>query len=193
MSYLRLFATAALVSSSIAIGCRPPDVQPDPNATHPLRASAEVYTLVNLHPDDDGELSSVNYLDDDELLPLCTPIRVTFLNTETLNFTVLATGKDYTFEFHDTMKETPGENVAKFFGTECDASVVASLGEVDQQGIREGKVLEGMTKQGVLLAVGYPPEHRTPSLGEDTWRYWESKFDTVEVIFENGVVVKIDD
>ena len=76
MSYLRCFATVALVSSSIAIGCRPPDVQPDPNATHPLRASAEVYTLVNLHPDDDRELSSVNYLDDEELLPLCTPIRV---------------------------------------------------------------------------------------------------------------------
>ncbi|MEZ4385892.1 MAG: hypothetical protein R3A79_31525 [Nannocystaceae bacterium] len=193
MSFLRTLATVALVSSSFAIGCRPPDVQPDPNAAHPLRASAEVYTLVNLHPDDDRELSSVNYLDDEELLPLCTPIRVTFLNTEILRFTVLSSGKEYTFEFHDTMKESPGENVAKFFGTECDAAVVASLPEIDQQGIREGKALEGMSKQGVLLAIGYPPEHRTPSLDGDTWRYWESKLDTLDVIFENGVVVKIDD
>ncbi len=190
MSRLRIAASIALVSS--ALGCRPPAVQPDPNASHPLRASAEVYTLVNLHPDDE-ELSSVNYLDGDELLALCTPIRVSFLNTEGLTFHVLATGKEYTYEFHDTMTESPAEHVAKFFGTSCNAGVVASFDAIDQQGIREGKVLEGMSKQAVILAIGYPPEHRTPSLDADLWRYWESKFDTIEVTFADGRVVEIDD
>jgi len=190
MSHLKIFAFIALVSS--ALGCRPSAVQPDPNASHPLRASAEVYTLVNLHPDDE-ELSSVNYLDGDELLPLCTPIRVSFLNTEVLSFDVLATGKEYTYEFDDSMKESPAEHVTKFFGTSCNAGVVASFDAVDQQGIREGKIVEGMSKQAVLLAVGYPPEHRTPSLDADRWVYWESKFDKVEVTFADGRVVEIDD
>ena len=192
MSYLRIVASVALVSSAFVVGCRPSEVTPDPNASHPLRASSEVYTLVNLHPDDE-ELSSVNYLDGDELLPLCTPIRVTFLNTEGLIFTALNTGKEYEYEFHDTLKESPAEHVAKFFGTSCNAAVVASFGPVDQQGIREGKVLEGMSKQAVILAVGYPPEHQTPNLNADTWRYWEGRFDTVEVIFKDGRVVEIDD
>jgi len=189
---LRLALSFALVSSALALGCRPSDVQPDPNASHPLRASAEVYTLVNLHPDDE-ELSSVNYLDGDELLPLCSPIRVTFLNTEELTFTALASGKEYTYEFHDTLKEGPAEHVAKFFGTSCDPTVVDGFGEIDQRGIRAGKVLKGMSKQAVILAVGYPPEHRTPKLEANSWRYWDDTFDTIEVVFKNGVVVKIDD
>lgn len=194
MPSLRLLVSLALASSTLALGCAPPPPAIDPNASHPLRASSEVYTLVNLHPDeDDRELSSVNYLDDDGLIPLCTPIRVTFLNTEGLDFTVLSSGRSYHYEFHKTMKESPSEHVAKFFGTSCDASVVATFDEIDQKGIREGKALEGMSKQAVLLAIGYPPEHETPSLEEDRWRYWESTFDKVDVIFENGRVSKIED
>lgn len=173
--------------------CAPSVIPPDPNASHPLRASPEVYTLVNLHPDeDDQELSSVNY-QDDGLIPLCTPIRVTFLNTEELRFTVLASGRSYRYIFHDTMKMTPGEHVARFFGTRCDRSMVQTLAPIDQQGIREGRALVGMSKEAVLLAIGYPPEHATPSLDSDEWRYWLGKLDTMMVIFAEGRVVELKD
>lgn len=176
-----------------APGCAPAPYQPDPNASHPLRASPEVYTLVNLHPDEeDRELSSVNY-QDKGLIPLCTPIRVTFLSTDYLEFTVLGSGRSYKYEFYDDMKAAPGEHVTRYFGTACDPSVIATLDPIDQQGIREGKVYPGMSKDGVLLAIGYPPDHATKSLDDDTWRYWESRFDVFDVVFKDGRVLKIKD
>lgn len=189
-----LFALPLGLSLVLAAGaCAPPPATVDPNASHPLRATPTVYTLVNLHPDeDDRELSSVNY-QDDGFIPLCTPIRVTFLNTEELDFTILATGRQYRYLFHDTMKMSPGEHVARFFGTRCDPGMVATLEPLDQQGVRQGKALVGMSKEAVLLAIGYPPDHATPSLDANEWRYWESLLDTFTVVFVDGKVAEIRD
>ena len=29
-----------------------------------------------------------------------------------------------------------------------------------------------MSKDAVLMAYGYPPDHKTPKLEDDTWSYW---------------------
>ncbi|MEZ4451146.1 MAG: hypothetical protein R3B09_16830 [Nannocystaceae bacterium] len=193
MLHPRIVATAALLPLLAALsGCAPAPILPDPNASHPLRASPEVYTLVNLHPDDDLELSSVNY-QEGSLLPLCTPIRVTFLSTDYLQFTALTTGRSYKYEFYDDMKASPGDHVTRYFGTSCDPSVVGALDSIDQKGVREGKVYPGMSKDGVVLAIGYPPDHATKSLDDDSWRYWESRFDIFDVKFKDGRVVAIKD
>jgi len=41
----------------------------------------------------------------------------------------------------------------------------------DEQGIGQGRAMVGMTKQGVMIALGYPAKHRTPSLDGNTWAY----------------------
>ena len=51
----------------------------------------------------------------------------------------------------------------------------------------------GMTKEEIILAIGYPPKHRTSSLVSNKWRYWESRFDTVLLHFKSGVLEHIDD
>ena len=190
---LALSALALAAAAPLAGACSSPPPPVDPNASHPLRANPVVYTLVNLHPDeDDQELSSVNY-QDDGFIPLCTAIRVTFMNTEELRFTVLASGRAYRYVFHDTLKVPPGEHVARFFGTACDPGMVATLPAIDQQGIREGRAKVGMSKEGVLLAIGYPPEHATPSLEADQWRYWQGLLDTFVVVFVDGKVAELRD
>jgi hypothetical protein len=63
------------------------------------------------------------------------------------------------------------------------------LSQLDRKGISEGKVYEGMTKEGVRIALGYPARHRTPSLESDTWIYWRNRFRTLAVEFgQNGKV-----
>lgn len=63
------------------------------------------------------------------------------------------------------------------------------LSQLDSKGISEGKVYEGMTKEGVRIALGYPARHRTPSLESDTWIYWRNRFRTLAVEFgQNGKV-----
>lgn len=45
--------------------------------------------------------------------------------------------------------------------------------------IKNGYVTIGMSKKAVLLAIGYPPGHETPSTDLDRWKYWKNRFDTI--------------
>lgn len=40
--------------------------------------------------------------------------------------------------------------------------------------IRDGHLTDGMTKEQAVLARGYPPAHRTPSLQSNTWLYYST-------------------
>ena len=42
-----------------------------------------------------------------------------------------------------------------------------------------------MSKEGVILAIGYPPVHKTVSLEGKTWKYWTNRFNTFDVIFDD--------
>lgn len=65
------------------------------------------------------------------------------------------------------------------------------LSEKDLEGIRLGRALVGMTKKGVMMALGYPAAHRTPSLEDNIWVYWKNRFTTKEVIFgQDGKVIE---
>ena len=56
----------------------------------------------------------------------------------------------------------------------------------DREGITSGKVSEGMTKRGVMTALGYPAAHRTPNPDADSvWVYWRDRFKTVSVSFDS--------
>ncbi|MDF1615323.1 hypothetical protein [Desulfurivibrio dismutans] len=57
--------------------------------------------------------------------------------------------------------------------------------------IQRGDVEPGMTREEVIATRGYPPGHETPSLDMDQWRYWEHRFGTKMVRFEDGKVAEI--
>lgn len=68
---------------------------------------------------------------------------------------------------------------------------LGKFGQLDRQGIREGKALPGMSKDGVLTALGIPPTHKTPTLDENRWTYWKDRFRTLVVEFDNGKVSNV--
>jgi serine/threonine-protein kinase len=155
----------------------------------PLAAGgAERYTLVNLHPDK-TRLFDVNY-QMSGFIPLCTRVRIDEQDKKVVRFTVLSTGQRYEFVHHHVIPDFEA-NFNRVFGYTCVRGRAETLSSIDQQGIREGRVLPGMTKEGVILAIGYPPEHKTPSTASDDWRYWTGKLSTMVVQFENGRVVNI--
>lgn len=57
---------------------------------------------------------------------------------------------------------------------------------VDQQGIKSGTAIKGMTKEGVKAALGYPAAHKTPSLNDNEWIFWTNRFGTYAVIFDKN-------
>src|SRR5215470_9600454 len=157
---------------------------------YPLVGASGVYTLVNLHPDEQRHrLYSVNY-QLTGLIPLCSRVRIESVDTRKMTFRLLDADREYEYVFHNSLRDPIPKHLDKFFGKQCDPSL-PGLSEVDRKGIRSGTVLAGMSKRGVTLAIGYPPEHATPSLDSDIWTYWKNRFGKMTVSFANGKVVGI--
>lgn len=185
----RLPTTIAVTALALgAVACRGGGIQ------YHLRGQQGVKTLVNLHPDEQhARLYSSNYLREG-LIPRCTEVTIDAINRKAMKFTLVETGRTYTWLFQrKLMVESIPEHLDDFFGTDCNEAVVSKLSQIDQQGIMEGRVYEGMSRKGVLLALGPPPTHETPNLEMDSWKYWRSRFDTMLVHFQGDTVVAVED
>ena len=68
-----------------------------------------------------------------------------------------------------------------------------ALAIFDREGVERGKALVGMGKEAVVLAIGYPPPHVTPSLDANRWVYWKNRFNRMAVIFADGRVTALQD
>jgi hypothetical protein len=176
--------TLALAALGLAVPARAADV------AYRLTGAPGVVTLVNLHPDEKGKrLYSVNY-QLDALMPACTKVKILSVTNKRMEFQVEG-GAKYEYVFHDTMKDPVPKHLDKYFGTACPRKKIDSLAGVNRQGFKEGRILTGMTKDAVILAAGYPPEHATPSLDSTTWKYWRNRFATTNVRFQGGKVAKM--
>ena len=143
-----------------------------------------VYTLVNLHPDEQRRfLYAVNY-QQPGLIPVCSEVKLLGLKRNRLRFQVVKTGNEYTYINHKAAGEPFDAHLLRFFGPECDRKGLDRLNATDKAGVQSGKVNKGMTKQGVIFAMGYPPKIRTPDLNGTEWTYWTSRYDTMQVIFD---------
>lgn len=151
-------------------------------------AAAQTVLLTNLHADGRGVIWSANYTNPPggSTVPICTPVRIDAMNRREIRFTTLTDHRRYRFVLHRSARSTIQEQMQRYFGPACPD--IASLSPEDQAGIQNGQVYQGMTKQGVILALGYPPENITPSLEADVWRYYSNRFNRFEVYFTNGVV-----
>jgi len=43
----------------------------------------------------------------------------------------------------------------------------------------------------VLMSLGYPPVHRTPSLDAPQWTYWENRWVSYVVYFDGDKVSRV--
>lgn len=69
---------------------------------------------------------------------------------------------------------------------------VAGWPEPVREAIRLGKVIPGMTREQVIVAVGFPPTHKTPSLDSPVWNYWTTRTLTYQVVWsDKGVVTHV--
>jgi hypothetical protein len=182
-----------LVGFLVAACAGTPSELRDDTGTDLLRASG-VYTLVNLHPDEErARLYAVNF-QQAGLIPMCSEVELLELTPKRLTFRVLKRNRDYYYLNHKAAAEPFERHLLRFFGRNCDLNKIRSLSEVDQAGIRKGAASPGMSKQGVVYALGYPPRHVTPDLDAAQWTYWKSRFNRIIVVFdEAGVVTEIRD
>ncbi|NLT24580.1 MAG: outer membrane protein assembly factor BamE [Syntrophorhabdus sp.] len=92
------------------------------------------------------------------------------------------TGKEILFELDESSVKMSPEQYFKLI-TSAEPTKLDRFSAVDQKGIKEGRAYNGMTKDGIRIALGYPAPHRTPSLGDNTWYYWTNRFRAIPIEF----------
>lgn len=112
-------------------------------------------------------------------------------------------GKHITVKLVDANQELLIENVEKHTNEDVYTAFdklfskqkinLSKFTKKEQKQIGLGKATKGMSKKAVLVAIGYPPITKTPSLELKQWRYWSSRFNTFLVHFSKGKVVRIQD
>lgn len=159
-----------------------------------------VYTKYNIHVWDkvrrDGSheyhASYANYTNPGGghlIVPAGSAITVLWVRND-FRFRVENDKKEIDFEFHDARM---GMSVDQYIEKVTSPTPVTfdHLSEIDRRGVAEGKALVGMSKEGVMTALGYPATHKTPSLDSLTWIYWTNRFKSIAVAFDKeGKVVK---
>ena len=163
----------------------------------------KMYLSTNLHADrGPGILYSVNYQVIGELLNWGTPVIIKENESKdsgqrSYYLTNLNNKRTHDFFFHQrTNKYISDNNYFNEILTE-DISIledkIKNLSDIDQQGIKRGVALIGMSKEGVKISIGIPPifANKDPETSKG-WSYWYDKRRQFAVNFdENDKVASI--
>ncbi len=154
----------------------------------------QVQTLVNLHPDPSRHLLyTMNYQLPGLVIPPCTTVTITKIKDKVMKFKW--NDLEYSMVW-DKYTKAAGKTVPAiaedFFGPACDKVKLDKLSAADKAGVKSGMPAVGMSKDGVLFAMGRPPYHVNPDLSMSTWTYWKNKFARTIIEFDDkGIVSKV--
>jgi len=136
----------------------------------------------------------INYkLPNMPILPAGTAIREVSLNAQgaspgSMPSIKFITNDERVFNVAFTSGFHPGKSLkdyeAMMFSTSPFEEIIEGMSETEVTSIRSGVIKAGMSKQAVIASYGYPPEHRTPSLEDNQWMYWMSKYRTKKICFD---------
>ena len=89
--------------------------------------------------------------------------------------------------------ESIDQFIGKWLVVENPSSALAQWPAAVRQNVEASKAEPGMTKGQVLMALGFPPPHKTPRLDGERWRYWKALLNTVDAVFEGDLLVRMED
>lgn len=130
-------------------------------------------------------ISDINYIDGGQkVVPVGTPAKVTgygrYRAYVMLDGKRQAIGNDYS-------RDLSLEAFAKrYVVAEDPRTKIASFPPKIREAIQSAMVARGMTREQVLMAVGYPVASENPQLDAPVWRYWISSFAEYQVLFDDA-------
>ncbi len=153
----------------------------------PDKALPSGFTCCNFHHEGDW-INDANYATL-PMIPAGTPATVTKYGRYRAYVTIgdqkMRLGLDYGRE-----KETLEEWVSKMIVASDPNAKIAGYPAKIQSTIQNGKVTKGMTKEQVIISVGYPLTSENASLDAQEWRMWVSSFGEYRIIWDGNDRVK---
>ncbi len=126
------------------------------------------------------------------LLPVNTPVKLVSISAKIAELQIVSSNQPLIIKnIPKHTNETMFQAFARLFGgNKVNLNPFTGL---EKANIEAGTVVKGMRKKGVLVALGYPPKNATPTLKDNQWTYWSSRFNKFNVIFQNDKVAQIVD
>ena len=147
--------------------------------SQPAFAKGEIlFTKYNIHTQSKDatnfKASYANFTDPGAghvIIPAGTEIQMVKNGRRGFVFTYDGGSKKVTFEYHSKRMGMSTDEYIELI-TSPEPVSYPGLSKQDQKGVADGKAYKGMTREGVMIALGYPAAHKTPSLDANTWIYW---------------------
>ena len=119
------------------------------------------------------------------IVPINTPVKLVSMSGSKLTLKRLDTGQELKVENENKFTKKSIPEIAALM-LSIEKTPIEKLPEEVASAVRNGEMRKGMTRELVLLARGHPPAHETPSLENDRWVYWSSRFVKQTIVFING-------
>jgi hypothetical protein len=152
----------------------------------------------NLHVQD-NEAKWQNFIEGD-FVPLGSKVTVTKIDVKRATLVFEDPVRTIKLELDDAI---PDATVVLDQILGATAPSLKGFGKTDLEGIKQGKILEGMTRKAVFLAVGPPPYSYTPPFRKDSavnhdpkaseLTYMKATYDFLKITFSGDKVSDIED
>ena len=83
-----------------------------------------------------------------------------------------------------------GTFAARYVVTQDPKQKLAGYSAAHREAITSGRIMRGMTREQVIMAVGYPVSSENPMLESNIWRLWRDSFNEFQVHFDDQGRVK---
>lgn len=142
------------------------------------------YLCCNLRSDGSW-ISDSNYAENGKrVIPAGTPASVTGYGRHRVNVRIdgdrQSIGNDYSRDLD------LGAFARRYVVIEDPAAKIAGWPARIQDAVRRAKITPGMSREQVLVSLGYPISSENPDLESDLWRYWLSSFAEFQVQFDGS-------
>lgn len=148
------------------------------------------YTCCNLHYDGDW-ISDANY-SDLPFIPAGTPISVTQPARDSYRTYATIAGRPFRLGLDYGRPVQGTEQWLSQVVVRDDPRINNAAWSLEvRQAIAQGKVMLGMTREQVIVALGYPLPTKTPNLDSNVWRYSQNGSVEYDVRWENERVSQV--
>lgn len=185
--------TAVVVAVAALAGCKVGETRPEDGQAAAEQKPAYLrsgHACCNLHYN--GDWISDSNLAQLPFIPAGTPIKVRKIDGYRAYVEVdgkpMRMGLDY-----GRVAETTPQWVEKLVVLEDPRVRLERYPAAVRNAIKAGKLMKGMTREQVIMAVGHPQTDENPRLDGPYWRYWWSSFGPYYVYWaKGGTVARID-
>ncbi len=156
-------------------------------AALPLSAAAQPlpdpgYLCCNMRTNGNW-ISDINYASSGtRVIPAGTPVTPTGYGRYRVHVNIEGTAQDIGNDYSRDIDM--GVFARRYVVPANPAAAIARMPRKLRQAIQSSRVMPGMTREQVLMALGYPITSENPSLDARVWRYWLSRTQEFQVVFD---------